>query len=313
MLNDIFLILIGLVALFMGGNWLVRGASRLATSFGVSSLIIGLTVVAVGTSMPELLVSVTAGLRGESEIALGNVVGSNIANIGLILGIAGLITPVAVHASLVRREIPIMIFVSIFAYLIVLDAEISRLDGVLLLFGFVAVTALFYFLATRERDNNHTNTSDASEIQINRFLELGFIAIGVVVLALGADWLVRGAVSIATALGVSELIIGISIVAVGTSLPEMATSIIAAIKKESDIAVGNVVGSNIANLLLILGATAAINPIPVDAGLTQFEFIVMIAFAMLMYPFGFNQTLTRRESAIFLGAYAAFIIFAFVR
>ncbi len=309
---NILLVLAGLLALYYGANWLVRGSSRLAASFHVSPLIIGLTIVALGTSMPELLVSVTAAIEGQSDISVGNVVGSNIANIGLILGLSGLIRPLRVHASIVRREIPIMITVAIFSYLIILDAEIGRLDGVLLLFGYIAFNGLFYFLATQERAEIDLDALPPTDVLINRWWELGYVIVGIIVLMLGANWLIDGSVAIARSIGVSELVIGLTMVAVGTSLPELATSVVAAIKKESDIAIGNVVGSNIANILLILGATVVIRPISIDPGLRSFEFFVMIGFSLLLYPFARNETLGRRESAVFLGAYVAFIAFAFL-
>lgn len=313
MLLDVGLVLVGLVGLFVGGEWLVKGSSRVALRLGISPLIIGLTVVAFGTSMPELLVSVSAALRGVSGIAVGNVVGSNIANIGLILGVAGIITPIAVQAILVRREIPIMIGVSIFAYLLVLDGMLSRLDGILLLFAFLAFNGLFYMLAKKEAQNHHDDIIDTAAAHIHLGRELLRVTAGILLLFIGAQALVQGATSIAQVLGVSDLVIGVTIVAFGTSLPELATSIVGAMRGENDIVVGNIIGSNIANLLLILGATAFILPIPIDAGLTQFEFVVMLLFSFMLLPFGLNKIISRRESAVFLGAYAAFIIYVFAQ
>lgn len=311
-MDSILLTALGLLSLYYGANWLVRGSSRLAISFHISPLIVGLTVVAVGTSMPELLVSVTAALEGQSDISVGNIVGSNIANIGLILGISGLIRPLKVHVSIVRREIPIMITVAIFSYLIILDGQIGRLDGILLVFGYLAFTGLFYFLATQERSEAKLDDLPANGSSINRWWELGYVTVGVIVLMLGANWLIDGAVAIARSIGVSELVIGLTMVAVGTSLPELATSAVAAFKGESDIAIGNVVGSNITNILLILGTTVTIRPVIIDPGLRSFEFLLMIGFSILLYPFALNEVLGRRESAIFVGAYLAFAVFAFL-
>jgi len=321
MLMNVIFVLIGLVGLFFGGNWLVKGASRIAASFGISTLIIGLTIVAIGTSAPELLVSVSAALRGSSGIAVGNVVGSNIANVGLILGVTGIIAPITVQAVLVRREIPIMIVVSIFAYLLLLDGILNRLDGILLLFGFISFNMLFYFLA-RQQAKEHDAEEEAAaaagielpddEEEANILLEVGRVILGIAFLVVGAELLVRGASEIARSVGISELVIGITMVAFGTSLPELATGVIAAMKNENDIVVGNIIGSNIANLLLILGMTSFILPIDIDPGLIQFEFLVMIAFSIMILPFAMNRELSRTESAFFLGSYLAFIAYTFI-
>lgn len=313
MLENIGLIIIGLAGLFFGGNWLVRGASNFAMSFGVSTLIIALTFVAVGTSMPELLVSVRAAMQGNSNLAIGNVLGSNIANIGLILGATGLITPIAVKAVLLRREIPIMILFTIFTYILTLDGVINRVDSLLLLFSFIGFNTMFYFLAKQEQDARERLLADMDDPPpreaLSRTKEFGFLVGGIALLVMGAEFMVTGAVHIAEALGVSDLAIGITIVAFGTSLPELAASMAAAFHKESDIAIGNIVGSNIANLLLILGVTAFVQPIPVDTGEIQFEFLIVIAFAVLLIPFARHQVLGRRQSALFLGAYIAFVIY----
>lgn len=310
------LIFLGLAGLFFGGNWLVRGASNLSASFGVSSLIIGLTIVAVGTSMPELFVSVQAALRGSNELSIGNIIGSNIANIGLILGLTGIVAPIAVKAIMVRREIPIMILFSIFTILLTLDGEINQLDGILLLFSFVGFSSMFYFLAKREQDEHNRLLAEMEEppapAEINRMVEIGFLALGIVTLVLGSSFMVEGATAIARLMGVSELLIGVTIVAVGTSLPELAASLTAAMKGENDIAIGNVVGSNIANLLLILGATTAIKPIPIETSQIEVELLVMLGFAFLLVPFAWNQKLDRRASAIFLGAYLAFVVYSVI-
>jgi cation:H+ antiporter len=315
MLENILLVIIGLGGLFFGGNWLVRGASNIAISFGVSALIIALTFVAIGTSMPEMLVSLQAAVQGNSDLSIGNVVGSNIANIGLILGATGLIMPIRVQAILLKREIPIMILFTIFTYILTLDGEISRVDGLLLLFSFVGFNTMFYFLAKQEQDAHDRLLADLdmpeSVAELNRLQEIGFLIGGIAMLVVGANFMVEGAVNIARSIGVSELVIAVTLVAFGTSLPELAASITAAFKKESDIAIGNIVGSNIANLLLILGVTAFVQPITVDTAEVRLEFVVMIAFSLLLIPFVRNQQLGRRESALFLGAYVAFVLYSF--
>ena len=317
---DILRVLFGLLGLYFGGDWLVEGSSRIAKSFGVSALIIGLTIVALGTSAPELLVSVTGAMQGESDLALGNVIGSNIANIGLILGLTGLFATIFVDQQLVKREIPIMIGVTLFATLLIFDGELNRLDGLILLFGFIVFNVLFYYIADSQHDK-HVEEQNAhpeekaknDEEAINIPMEVGRVIVGVILLVIGANLMVDGAVNIATAFNVPKLVIGITMVAFGTSLPELATSITAALKGETDIAVGNVIGSNVANLLLVLGATAFVEPINVGENiLSVVEFPIMIAFSIMLYPFARNQVLSRRESALFLGAYLAFVLYSFV-
>ena len=313
MLLNAALLIAGLIALFYGGNWLARGASNLAMSFGVSVLVIALTFVAIGTSMPELLVSLQAALIGKSDFALGNVIGSNIANIGLILGVTGLIAPLSVKAVLLRREIPIMILFSICVVALTLDGDINRPDGSILLLAFVAFNVMLYRWAKRERNERERLLADLDEMPQcgrNRAREFTWLLLGVLALVLGSRMMVEGAVNLARMVGVSELVIAITLVAFGTSLPELAASISAAYHGETDLAIGNVVGSNIANLLLILGATAFVQPIEVNRAEVQLEFVVMLAFSVLLIPFLRHHQLGRRQSAIFLGAYLAFIIYS---
>ncbi|MCS7070260.1 MAG: calcium/sodium antiporter, partial [Anaerolinea sp.] len=244
---NLILVGLGLVGLFFGGDWLVKGAARLATALGVSSLVVGLTVVAVGTSMPELLVSISAALQGVNEIVLGNILGSNIANIGLILGVAALIAPIAVHWKLLIREIPIMIAASVLALLLALDGSLSLIDGALLMVGFGVFSLILLRTGIVEEGEIAPELSEFEAEQgitarTSIPVELGRVAVGLILLIAGAQFLVQGATGIARAAGVSELLIGLTLVAVGTSLPELATSVMAAIRKESDIAIGNVIG-----------------------------------------------------------------------
>jgi cation:H+ antiporter len=318
-------IFLGLLGLFFGGNWLVDGASRIAKQLGVPPLIVGLTIVAFGTSAPELMVSVRAALSGASGIALGNVVGSNIANVGLILGITGIITPITVKITLVRREIPIMIAISVLGYLFLLDSEIGKLDGAVLLLGFIAFNAVMVYLTvSRSAEQKAADTAlsgnDAANA-VNLPLEFGRLLLGLVVLLVGAEFTVRGATNIAASLGVPEVVIGLTLVAFGTSLPELAASMVAAFRGQSDIAVGSVIGSNIANLLLILGTTSVISPIPIaepgsfapyQAGMISFNYPLMIVFAFMMLPFALDRMLNRVESGVFLAIYVAFIAASFL-
>lgn len=322
-LTNLGLIALGLLGLFFGGNWLVEGASRIARVLGVPPLIVGLTIVAFGTSAPELVVSVRAALTGSSGIALGNVIGSNIANVGLILGVAGLIAPISVHVGLVRREIPLMIGVSLLTWFLAFDAVMSRPDGIILLVGFALFNALMIYLTLNrsKEEKEDANKLKENDAPVNMALEWVKLLGGIAVLVLGAELTVRGSVGIATLLGVPDVIIGLTLVAVGTSLPELAASVIAAMRGQSDLAVGNVVGSNIFNILLILGVTTAISPFavptpgtwePYSLGVVTFDLFAMFFYALLMLPFALDRVLTRVESSFYLMSYVGFIVVAFV-
>jgi cation:H+ antiporter len=300
----------GLAGLFFGGEWLVTGASRLARSLGVSALIVGLTIVAMGTSTPELLVSVNAALSGSADISIGNIVGSNTANIGLILGLSGLIYPIAVHVDVLRREIPLMIAVVVLGFVLMLDGQLNAMDGIILVVGMASYIGFMIYAARKEQKIKHDIPEDQEPpIAVNRLLEVGRVVLGIAVLMIGAQLTVTNAAALARALGVSELIIGVTLVAVGTSLPELVTSTMAAWRRESDIAIGNVVGSNIFNILGILGLTSIINPVGVAPQFIQLDGLVMIGFSLLVLPFALNRKLGRVESGVFLLAYVAYVIY----
>lgn len=315
MVLDLFYIIVGLAGLFFGGEWLVRSASRLATAFGIPTLVVGLTVVALGTSTPELVVSISAAASGSSEIALGNVIGSNIANMGLILGAAGLITPLVVNSRLIRREMPFMILASLLTIGFALDGEIARLEGAVLLAGYFVFTYLLYHSATKLNHNDEV-VAEVSAIEgepppTNRLREGLSLLVGLITLIVGAQFTVNGAVGIARGLGISELVIGLTLVAVGTSLPELVTSVIATLRGHDDLTVGNVVGSNIANLLIILGFTALLRPIPVAAPLLSLEFPVMLAFISIPVILMLNRRLARWQAGLLLAGYLAFVLVTF--
>lgn len=318
MLLNIVSVILGVAGLYFGAEWLVKGASRLARSFGVPALVVGLTVVAFGTSLPELLVSLDAALKGASDISVGNIVGSNIANIGLILGIAGMIFPLVFHVRLIRREIPIVIGASLLMTVLALDGTLGQLDGVIMLVGFVGFNVLMYRVTQQERQAGELTDVDLAEgdddpTPVNRPRELLRVLAGLVVLVIGARLTVDGAVAIAQALGISQLFIGLTLVAVGTSLPELATSVVAAMRRESDIAVGNVIGSNIFNILFILGLTSVISPIAVSEEVIRFDLPIMLGFALILYPFARNEEVSKREAFVLLAGYVAFVLFAFFR
>jgi len=299
----------GLILLLVGAEVLVRGGVALARRLRVSALVVGLTVVAFGTSTPELVVSLRAALVGAGDIALGNVVGSNIANVLLILGLAAIVRPLRVTAQVVRIDVPIMIGVSLLVLPVLIDGRVSRVEGVVLLAGIAGYTALSVVLARREKEPTVLIEYDQALSPRPRTLggQVAAILLGLSVLAIGSSLLVRGAVAFAMSIGVSEAFVGLTVVAVGTSLPELLTSVVAAARRESDIAVGNVVGSNIFNLLGILGASAVLRPIRA-AGVTRFDYGVMLLAALVLLPLAWSRLhLSRWEALVLLAAYVTYL------
>ncbi|MFV9505017.1 MAG: calcium/sodium antiporter [Oscillochloridaceae bacterium umkhey_bin13] len=309
----VVLFIIGIVLLIWGADLLVRGASNIAAAFGVPPLVIGLTVVALGTSSPELAVSIQAVLAGQPDLTLGNVVGSNIANVLLILGIAALVAPLVVAPQLLRREVPVMIGVSLLVWWLASDGLLGQIEGAIL------VTLLLVFLGgsvwlTRREMADAAVAQPLPLASAHRkpralLRNLGLAVLGLIMLIIGAQWLVDSAVAVARALGVSELLIGLTIVAVGTSLPEIATSVLAGLRGEREIAIGNVVGSNILNLLAVLGLTALLAPaaLVVPPATLAFDLPVMVAAAIVCLPIFFNGLLISRwEGALFLSYYVAY-------
>ncbi len=301
---------LGLVLLVGGAELLVRGASGLAATIGISPLVIGLTVVAFGTSAPETAVSVQSALLGQADLAVGNVVGSNIFNVLFILGLSALVTPLVVSRQLVRADVPVMIGVSLLLLVLAWNGSLSRLEGLVLFSG----ALLYTLLAVRQgrKSGNEAAQAAGSETRTPWALprQLAAVVGGLFLLVLGSRWLVSGAVAIASALGVSELIIGLTVVAAGTSLPEVATSVIASLRGERDIAVGNVVGSNIFNVLLVLGLASLVAPsgIPVPAAVLAFDLPIMIAAALACLPIFFTgYRIDRWEGGLFLAYYLAYL------
>jgi cation:H+ antiporter len=315
--SSLLFLFLGLAGLALGGELLVRASSRLAVLFGLSPLVIGLTVVAWGTSAPELAVSLKAGFAGKPDLAVGNVVGSNIANVLLILGICAVMAPLVVQAQIVRREVPIGIVAAIVVFAMAADGRIGRLDGLLLVVAMLAYTAYAVLQSRRETRAVRNEYAEAYGPKTPRVAgglarELGILAAGFVALIAGARWLVDSAVSIAQALGVNEVVIGLTIVAVGTSLPELAASVVASVRGERDIAIGNAIGSNLYNLLAILGIASLATPegLQVAPGLLRFDLPVMLAVAAACLPIFFvDHCLERWEGWMFLGYYAAYLAY----
>ncbi|WP_269538697.1 calcium/sodium antiporter [Cerasicoccus fimbriatus] len=302
------LILAGIVLLYFGAEGLVRGSSSLAIRAGIQPLVVGLTVVAFGTSAPELTVSISAALQGMGPVALGNVLGSNIFNIAVILGISALIRPLEIHINLLRRDIPIMIGVSVIGFVLLFFSVVTRVYGLVLIALLVAYLLFTIRASKRETAASEAALEDVSPPAGPWWRDAIYVAAGLGLLVLGANWFVDGSIAIARKFGVPEAVIGLTIVAAGTSLPELATSIVAAVKKQTDIAVGNVVGSNIFNILCILGVTATVTPIP-TAGISLVDGGVMLLTAVILLPLAFTQrSISRAEGILLLGVYGGYLV-----
>ena len=311
------LLFLGFVALYFGAEWLVRGASRLASALGVRPLVIGITVVGLGTSTPELVVSAVAAARGEPDTALGNVLGSTIANGGLILALVTLLSPMKCQLRLLKREGPIMIGVAIVCWAVAWTGAYERWQGALMLAGL----GLFIFFTLRwareeppviedEFEQYESEHRLLAQGQLAR--QFGWIVAGLAALAVGGHLLATSAVALAQRFGIPDIVIAATLVAVGTSLPELATSLVAALRRQADIAVGNIIGSNIFNLLGVLGLSAAIHPIPVTPAVRNFEFLWMLAFvAGTALVLRTGHRISRGEGALLLAAYLVFLILLF--
>lgn len=296
----------GFVLLYFGGDWLVNGGVALARRYRISSLVIGMTIVAFGTSAPELLVSMMSSIKGSAGIAMGNVIGSNIANIGLILGLTALLCPIPTQNRKVSANGLVMILASLLVLVFSLNNGLSRVEGLVLFAGIILFTVLSIRLGRTKKEDAITDTeTQVKEMSVLAALML--IALSCAMLAFGADFMVDGATTVAQALGVSDKVIGLTVVALGTSLPELAASIAAAIKKEMDISIGNIIGSNIFNLMCVLGVSALIRPIQFDYTQYRMDFVIMMAFSagliILIQPWKAQGRLSRISGIIMFAAY----------
>ena len=311
---DIVLVAVGIVLLYGGGESLVTGSTALARRVGMSPLVVGLTVVAFGTSAPELAATRAAALQGTPEIAFGNVVGSNVFNVGLILGIAAVVFPLAARGRFLRREMPFMIFTGFLMLALVADGRVGRFEGLLLL----ALLALYLGVLLRKDEESERIAQEFAqefgEVTGSLWGSTFRIALGIAILVLGAKVLVLGAVGLARELGVSERVIGLTIVACGTSLPELASSVVAAARREGDIVLGNIVGSNVFNVLAILGTTSVVAPIRVEVGAGVWvDLGVMLLFSVVLWPFLISRRrLDRWEGVVLLTGFAAYMVWLFV-
>lgn len=311
MLTNFLFIGLALLLLFCGAEGLVRGSSSLALRAGLSRLMVGLTIVAFGTSSPELVVSIKAVLAQQGDISIGNVVGSNSFNIGIILGLTALIYPIPVHRQIIRLDAPIALGVAILLVILLHDNTLGRLEGSVLFSGIVLYTIMNVVLARREARSQTADAGDESVPGISRhwLMDVAFIVAGVGVLILGSRLLVEHSVILAKAFGVSEAVIGLTIVAAGTSMPELATSVVAALRKQPDIAIGNVVGSNVFNILGILGVTALISPIHAP-GIAWSDYFALLAFSALLIPLLYTGRLLHRlEGMLLLVLYGVYLSF----
>jgi len=306
-------VICGFALLVWGADRFVMGASAVAANLGVAPLIIGLTVVAFGTSAPEILISVVAAWSGNTGLAIGNAIGSNIANVGLVIGVSALIIPLSVHSDTLRREFPILFAIMLLALLLMLDGELSRFDGIVLLASMAVMLYWLVNLGLTTRRSDPIKKEFAAEIPTHMPMSraLTWLFLGLVILFVSSRLLVWGAVDIARFFGVSDLIIGLTIVAIGTSLPELAASVMSAIKKEHDIAIGNVIGSNMFNLLAVMGLPGVIHPSRFDDAVLSRDFPVMFGLTLALFAmaYGFHKEthINRIEGGILLLAYVAYM------
>lgn len=310
MITNAAYITLALVLLFIGAEGLVRGSSSLALRAGLSRLMVGLTIVAFGTSSPELVVSVEASLADQGDISVGNVVGSNIFNIAVILGITALVCPIPVHRQVIKVDAPVALGVALLLILLLLNQSLSCFEGMLLFSGIVAYTWMSIILARREADPADANDENILAVHLSRHwgVDIAFILVGLAVLVAGSRLLVEHAVALAVSFGISEAVIGLTIVAAGTSMPELATSLVAAFRKQPDIAIGNIVGSNIFNILGILGLASVTSPIDAP-GISTLDYGVMILFTMLLIPLLYTgRKLHRMEGGVLLALYCGYLL-----
>ena len=309
----ILLLIGGFGALWFGAEWLVRGAARIATKMGVSPVVIGLTLVSLGTSAPELVVGIVAALDERTGLLIGNVMGSNLANIGLILGATAVIRPLAVADRVISRDVPIMVLVTIFIFPLMLDNTVVLGDGLILLVVLVLYVAFTF--RTVDEDMSQLDegaggdSEEAADAARELLVNLGLVTAGAIGLGLGGKAIVEGASYLASELGASEELIGLTVVAVGTSLPELVTSVVAAARQQTDIAVGNIVGSNIFNLTAVLGASALVSELPVDSSILTRQLPAVLVISLLAWPITASARRVRRsEGVLLLAAYFGFMI-----
>jgi cation:H+ antiporter len=318
MILDVLLFLVGLVILYYGAEWLIRGASGLALDYGIRPVVVGLTVVALGTSMPEFLVNFIAALGGDHDLAIGNIIGSNISNVALILGASAVVLPVAVTPQILRKEYPMMLGAMVLFYGVALDGTITRLDGSLLVACLLAFISYLLYDAKNNAtaqsmideidvDSKDVSSSDPQDSLLKKTL---YLIGGTAGLALGAHFMVDSAVDIARSMGISQIIIGLTIVAIGTSLPELAASMVGAIKSEADLSVGNILGSNLLNVLFVVGTVSIMSPLSVEPSTLSIHFPVMLGICVMLLPIAWTRyEITRVEGGVLLATFFCYMTY----
>ena len=314
LLANILLLVGGFGALYFGAEWLVRGSARIAARMGISPIVVGLTLVALGTSAPELVVGIVSTLKGDGGLLMGNVLGSNLANIGLILGATALVSPLVVADRVVMRDVPIMLLITVFVFPLVLDGEVDWGDGVILLVLLVVYVAFTFITAEEEmlelQDEVDSLTEDSPGVRSRNILmgNVGLVVAGAVGLGFGGEAIVRGATFLAEVLGASTALMGLTVVAIGTSLPELVTSVVASLRKQTDIAVGNIIGSNIFNLTAVMGASALVRGYPVGQSILALQLPAVLVLSVLVWPIVASARKVRRsEGFLLLLGYFAFM------
>ena len=309
-MNEILLLILGFAALIFGGELLIRGSVGIALKAKISPMVIGLTVVSLGTSAPELFASMQAALMDKTDIAIGNVIGSNIANFGLVLGFTALIFPLLINRSVLKKELPLLIIVSLSFLFLSLDGLLGLWDGILLIVGIITFTV---FLIVKSVKNHEAPDGELEKKARHGFWTLtGLIVFGSLGLYFGSEWFLEGAIEIATKFGVSDHVIGVTLVAFGTSIPELAASGIAAFRKQTDISLGNLIGSNVFNILGVLGVTAIINPLDISSHILQHDFIWMLGLTLLLFPMiYFGKKISRFNGLTLLICYFTYITLLF--
>lgn len=319
MLGNAFEVIVGLLLLVWGADRFVHGAAATARNLGVPPLLIGLTIVAVATSAPEILVSFVASLRGEPDLAIGNAIGSNIANIGMVLGVVAILRPVELKSATLRREMPALLAVTLLTVSLFLDSFLSRVDGLVLLTGLIIVMFWLTRLGFRSSSSDPLQAEFDAEIPKHMSMRVAifWLLVGIATLLVGAELMVDGAIEIAKALGVSEVVIGVTLVALATSLPELAVSVVSAFRGEYGLAIGNIVGSNIFNLLAVIGIAGVIQPAALPPSVLSLHIFVMVAFTLVLfamtYEYDGSGRITRLEGFALLGAYLAYQAYVVVQ
>jgi len=319
MLGNAFEVIVGLLLLIWGADRFVHGAAATARNLGIPPLLIGLTIVALATSAPEILVSLVAALRDETDLAVGNAIGSNIANIGLVLGVVALLRPVELKSATLRREMPALLAVSLLTVSLFLDSHLGRVDGLVLMTGLIIVMIWLTRLGFRSSSSDPLQAEFDAEIPKHMSMKVAifWLLVGILTLLVGAELMVDGAIEIAKALGVSEIVIGITLVALATSLPELAVSAVAAFRGEYGLAIGNIVGSNIFNLLAVVGVAAIIQPASLPPSVLSLHIFVMVAFTLVLFAMTYDYEgrgqITRLEGLALIAAYLAYQAYVVVQ